>query len=164
MAAIAFAHGVSYLLDPYEGTIAFKVRDYGLPCLEAVHSRIFPRRFPAHDAVVVDDLYLLKPMPLPDQEVIGVMGRRYLDASRTELRVDHVVFDDRYHPAGDGHDDLFAYKVAVPLIPWVDRYRSVSQNGFRTGRHYPQVAVAISKPVCDFIEFAFLVFVLHLKI
>ena len=111
-------------------------------CLQIGHQRpprgvaLHPLVFAApviDGGVVVHHLDHRQIVPLADQEVVGVMRRRNLDAAGPEADFHILVPDDRNLPVHNRQDHGFADEVAVLLIVRVDRHRGIAEHGLGTG-------------------------------
>ena len=122
-------------LGLYEIPGGVEIGDEGLSALVSVHALVFSG-VGIHRRVVVHDLYLLEVMPLPDEEVVRVMGGGNLHAPGPEAYLNVVV---GYH--GDLAPDerkykLLSDKVLCRRVVRVDGYRRVAEHGLRAGRRY----------------------------
>ena len=83
----------------------------------------------------------------PDLEVGRVVPRSDLQRSRSELRVDAIVRDDRHAPLDDRHEHFPADQVPVALVLRVHRDRDVGEHRRRTHRRDGHRAPALHEGV-----------------
>ena len=162
-APLAVADGVLDLLGPLQQPQRVEVLRRGLARLLQGHAPI-PAGVLVHDALGIDDLNLLQVVPLSHQEVVGVVGRRDLDAARPELRVHHVVLDDGDLAIRQGDADPFSDHAAVLLRSRVHRDGHVSQDRLRARRRHEERSLLADEGVAHVIELSGHLPVLHLQV
>ena len=110
-------------------------------------------------AVVVDDIEDGQIVPQTDFVVMDIVGRGHLEAARTEVHLDVVVFDDGDLLVDKGDEHLLAMHPLVALVIGVDANRGVGHDGLRTGcsHHYilvRGVAVTVGDEISHVVELA----------
>ncbi len=133
LAARAVADGVRVraLLGDDAALVAHGLDDGG-PGLEAVEPPL-ERAGDGDDGPLVHDREHVEPVPLPDGEVVRVVGRGDLDRAGAELRVDVGVGDDRDAPVGQRQLDPLADEVGVARVVGVDGDGGVTEHRLDAG-------------------------------
>jgi len=81
-----------------------------------------------------EDVDLGQPVPLPDLEVVGIMGRRHLDSPGAERRIHVLIGHDGDLATQQRQYDGRPDELAIPLIVGMHRYACVSQHRLGPGR------------------------------
>ena len=89
--------------------------------------------FTIHAAVLGHHRDQGQAMALADGEVVGVMGRRHLDATGTELGLDVLISHDRNLTPHQRQGQGLAHQGAVALITGVHRHTGIAEHRFRAG-------------------------------
>ena len=129
--------------------------------VEAVHAHIHAGSL-ADGAVVVEDVNGFQVEFFAQHVVVDVVGRRYLEATRTKLDIDIVVFDDRDFAAYQGHHHFFAFEVLVLGVVGVDTHGGIAHNRFGTGGRHNGIPLLAYDFIAQVVEFAVLFLVNHL--
>ncbi|KAF5061212.1 hypothetical protein DSECCO2_317500 [anaerobic digester metagenome] len=104
---------------------------------------------------------LLETMAQPDLVVIGIVGRRDLDAARTKVHVHIGIRDDRNLPVRQRQPDRLSDQVTEPFIFRMNRHGRIPQHRLRTRGGNFQIAGAIGEWVLDVPEMAVSFLILH---
>ena len=146
-----------------EVALGFQVGDKGVTRFVAIHALVFAAEV-VDSGVIVHDLDLLKPVALPDKEVVRVVGGRDLHAARTEADLHIVVGDDRDLSADDRQDQRLADKVGVALVVRVDGDGSIAEHRLGAGGGDLDILVAALDRVLDVPEMSCLLAVFDLRV
>jgi hypothetical protein len=103
-------------------------------------------------------------MTLTDLVVVEVVSRCDLDAAGAELRVDVLVGDNRYQPAGQRQTDRLADQVCIAAIVRVNGDGRVAEHRLRPRRGDDERLVAIGERVAKVPELGRLFGALDLEI
>ena len=120
--------------------------------------------------IIVQNGNFRQSMPPSHFKIIGVMGRRNLNHTRTELHIHIGIPDNRNCPVHNGQHHLSADQMLIPLILRVNSHTGIAQHGFRTGRGKfykflrTDCAVCFNQRIFDMPEVPLLFFVFHLRI
>mmetsp|Transcript_63182 Transcript_63182/g.137390 ORF Transcript_63182/g.137390 Transcript_63182/m.137390 type:complete len:204 (+) Transcript_63182:1678-2289(+) len=89
------------------------------------------------EAVLVENVDLLKFVPLTALEIVVVVGWSDLHASSAELPVHHGVSNDHHLPVGEERmHELLAHEGLVAIVLGVDAYGRVAQHRLQTSRRH----------------------------
>ena len=131
--ALGATHLVRVVLHLLHQAGSLKVFLYLLAHIEAVHAHIQAGGL-AERAVVVEDVYALQLVLLAQHIVVHIVGRRHLQATRTELHVHVVVLYHGNHSAHKRHDNFLALQPGVFRVIGIDTHGRVAHDGLRTRR------------------------------
>ena len=141
---LAVAHLVLIVLYALHESCLLQVYGYLLAHLHAVHAHIESGLL-REGTVGVEDVYRVQVVGLAQLIVIDIMGRGYLQTSRTELDVHITVLDDWYDASHQGNRHLMSTKPLVLDILGVDTHGGVAHDGLGTrgGHHCIVSAIGI---------------------
>ena len=103
-------------------------------------------------------------MALAHLVVVGVVRRRYLDDTGTELLVDVRIGDDLDLSSYQRQRHLFADKRLVAFVVGMYHHRRIAEVGFGSCRGDDDMSAAVTERIADVIELAFVLFILHLDV
>ncbi len=115
--------------------------------LEAVQSLEGAGR--GNDAAAVHDRQVRQTVPLPDLEVVRIVGRGDLDRAGAERGVDVRIGHDRDAPAGQRQLDLDTDQVAVTVVVGMDGDPGVAEHCLGPGRHHDDRRLTAAVPDRD---------------
>ena len=132
--------------------------------LITVHAGIFPAAL-IHGRVIIEDIDLLQMMALPNLKIIGVMGRRDLDTSGSEILVHVLVNDHGNLTVCQRKLQHLPYQITVAFIIRRNSNRRISQHCLRAGgRNLHEPSFLPHNGIKDMPEGSVLVFMLHLSV
>ena len=139
--AFGEAHLVGIVFHFLQQSCFFQV-DADLPAhVETVHAHVHPGSL-ANRAVVVEDVDGRQVVFLAQHIVVHVVCRCHLQATRSELDVHIVVFDDGDTAAYQRHNHLLSFQPRVLRVVRVDTHRRVAHDGFGARGGYHGIASA----------------------
>ena len=141
-------------LDLRDETGHFEFGDDALARLEAVEPVIARGRRIANGRVRGQDIDLRQTMTQTDLVVVEVVGRRDLDATRAEVRVDMGIRDHRYFTIGERQGEAFANEVTKSLVLRMHGDRCIAQHCLGPRRRDRELAAAIGERIPDMPETA----------
>ena len=113
------------ILNLYKISARLKVGNYRLPRVKAIHSRIL-RVVVRYLGVVGHDVYYGQVVANADFKVVGVMRRRYLHYSRSEIHIYIRVRNDRYLASYERQGNGFADILLISFVLWIYRYGGIA--------------------------------------
>ena len=147
--------------------------DQGSLCLQIFHD-LFSRLITVHACIffiLIHDLRIVchhmdhrKIVTQTNLKVIRIVGRRDLYHTSTKFHIHIIIRDQRNFTMYDGKHQLFTHHIFIPVIFWIYRHSSISQQCLRPGGRQIDISAAIGKRIAQMPEMTFLVFVLYLCI
>ena len=162
--AVMGSHVVGMGLYLHKVSLLLQILHHGLSGLVAVHACVFSTILLIDGGVVVHDIDLRQIVALSDLKVVGVVGRRDLHRSGSELLIHIVVRHNGDLPVSQGEQTFFAHKVFVALVIRMYRDGCVSQHGLRTCGRDLQVIVSSHDGILDVPEMSLLLLMLYLRV
>ncbi len=162
-ATVALAHIVVIILGFHQGPGGVQVCQNGLPGFITVHPLVFAAVF-VDFSVVVQNQNLLQAVPLAHFKVVGVVARGYFDAARAKILFHIFIRENGQLPAEQRQKSVFAVKMEIPLVLWVDGDAGIAQNGFGPGGGDNHILPGLLHLVFDVPQMALLLGVFHLGI
>ena len=96
--------------------------------------------------------------------VVRVVCRSYLEAPRTKLYINVLIFDNRNYAVADRHNCFFAFEVLPTLIIRVDADSCIAKNGFGAGSSNYEVLIRTLDLIFLMIQKSLTLFINHLFI
>ena len=141
--ALAVAHLVGVVLHLFQQACVIQVNGNLLLYGKTVHTDVQAGLL-AQSAVVVEYVDGLKVVLFTQHIVIDIMGRGNLKATGTELNVNIIILNYRYHAVNQRHNHLVALQPAVLGIGRVDAHGGITHDGLGTcGGNHCVVALGI---------------------
>jgi hypothetical protein len=103
LATLALAHAELVGLDLHEQALRFQVSHHPLASLKPIKALIGTRSR-RHLGVAIDHGHKREPVALPCFEIVRIMRWRDLHHARAELRIRHLIKDDRDHTIHQGQN------------------------------------------------------------
>ena len=128
-------YAVMVVLDLQEGAVPPEVLDDPLTALESLHTLVGPG-LRSHVPFLINNLYRLQVVALPDLKVIRVVGRRDLQGAGAECRIDISIGDDGDSPVYHGQDDVLTDGILIAFILGIHGHCRISHHGLGTGGHH----------------------------
>ncbi len=162
-ASVAMAHAVAQIIDFHQQAPFLQLGQHRLAAFEPIHARE-TSRLRRHAAFVVDGFDRRQIMPLPDLEVVGIVGRRHLQAAGAEFLVHVGVADDGNAPLHQRQDDGVRGQIFVAFVFGMDGHGGVAQHGFRPGGGHHDAALALGEGIANLVEMAVQLLVFHFQV
>ena len=103
-------------------------------------------------------------MLLADHEVVGIVGRGYLERPGAEVGGHVRVADDGQFPADQRQEYRVVGQILIAGVVGVHRHRGIAQESLGPGGGHHQIALAVLKGVADVVEPALDLLVLALQV
>ena len=161
-AAVAAADVMIIRLDLHKIALLLKVSNDGLSRLIAVHAVVLAAVYDLR--VLIDDENLLKVMAQSDLIVVGIMAGSHFNGAGAEAELYIVVGHDGKLPSDERQYGVFADKVSIAFIVWVDGDACVAQHGLRPGGGDDKLLIGVLDGVSDVPEKAGHILVLDLGV
>ena len=152
------------VLDFFEITDRFHIRDYSLACCKAIQPAVGLRRGVINRSVVSEDIVHLQTVALADFIVVEVVRRCHLHTAGTEFRIDVVVSDDWYASTHQRQDDLLSNQVPIAVVFRMHRDTTVAEHGFGACCRNDQVAVVRSQWIAEMPQVSRFICLQHLEV
>ncbi|GBD19213.1 hypothetical protein HRbin27_01717 [bacterium HR27] len=132
-AALAVTQAVAVRCCPHQIALAVELLHHTPPRFLDRQPSKRPRVL-VERPVGVEDVDRWQVVPLRDLEVGEVMGRRHLDRTRAERRIDRLIRDDPESPAEQRQDRRLADQMPVAFVVRMHRHPGVAEHRLRTRR------------------------------
>ena len=163
MAAIAGSHVVRIILYPHQIPASFQIRNDLFSCFVPIKALVLTAEG-IYAPVIVQHPDHFQMMPQSDLKVVGVVGRRHLDAAGTKIHFRIVIRDNRDFLVHERQNDIFSNNILVALVSGIYADTAVAQHGFRTGCGDDHFSASIRQRIPDMPQMAGLIHIFDLSI
>ena len=147
VAAIATGNLDNVVFDFLEQTQRFEFGNNCFACVEAVHAAIFFGHVVVERGIVGQNVVYRQVMTFANVIVIEIVRWRNLYATRTKLRIDVIICNNRNTSTYDWQDNFLSDQVFVTLVVRVHGNRAIAKHGFRASCCNDKVSISGSQRV-----------------